>query len=254
MMRSKLDQAIERIDARSPQLRVWLTCRRHGGHRLKFSTGGHRAAAAVLLAGLTAGCASGGRQATVASLPDNVLQDLDTQVFDTVLKDLATFHEFQSRVPDDREKSQIVVHTYTRVRSEDIADRGVRSELRRKGLEAPQAVLQDLERRNTSSPQTLDYSPADPDIIVSDLREVIVQNRAYSSVKAFQDRYPDAKAFVHTWLPGYDATGMKAILRFRVGPQGRGRQSLTATGTYLLTRDQGPWEVSWRTIEYQKSG
>lgn len=208
------------------------------------------ATASVFCVSLLVGCAATHKGEAAVAARNAVCKDLDPAVFDVVFQDLSTFHEFQSRIPDARTKPRIVIHKYTRIHADDITPRTFRIESRRPGLEVPTDVVDDINLRNTSSPQLLDYTPVRSDIRVVDLRAVLVSNRMYTTLKEFQARYPDAMAFVHTWLPGYSSDGNNALVRFRVGPQGRGRQSPTATGTYLLTRQNGAWKVEWRTIDY----
>jgi hypothetical protein len=65
------------------------------------------------------------------------------------------------------------------------------------------------------------------------------------SYRNFADKYPDAKAWVDIWLPGFNDANDEAFLGFKFGP----RHSASAA-LYKFKRTSSGWTVIWFTFKY----
>lgn len=196
--------------------------------------------AATFLPSATSGC----RQAQ----PDNKsnetassITDVDRQIFEIVLADAIASEEFVTMANSRKRKQKIVLAAKTAGSSGLLlSDAQIRADTRDDDeKKIPSDVLADLQERNSRGSISLtEFRPASPDIIVDDVSKLV-------EFDSFEERYPDAKAFVFAWLPGYAKDGRTAILRFYFGPTSHG-----ATGIYFLTKVDGKWTIKWRSVAH----
>jgi hypothetical protein len=160
----------------------------------------------------------------------------DHLVLETVLTDLLTYEEFD---PLGAGESHIVLDVKTAADSFYLSQNQIASELRGE-RRVSDSLGPALSNRNTGSVSLAQFKPANPSILVHD-----VSNEEKQFTQAFWKAYPQAKGFVTAWLPVYSKDGKAAVLRFWFGPTAH-----SATGTYLLVKEQGKWKVAWRSLAY----
>ena len=85
-----------------------------------------------------------------------------------------------------------------------------------------------------------DFKPANPDIIVRDVDEVL-GDVGDASIN-FRERFPNACGYVRAHLPAYSKDGNSAVVLFEGGPNG----GHPLDWVYMLTRKRKRWEVVWR--------
>jgi hypothetical protein len=73
----------------------------------------------------------------------------------------------------------------------------------------------------------------------------MVKDSPFLSDRLFADTYPDAKAYVNIWLPGFNAKNDEALFGFHFGP--RHHPSLAV---YKLRRAEAKWRVTWFSLCY----
>lgn len=163
----------------------------------------------------------------------------DYELIEMVIVDLLDFDEFHLITDLDEEKSKVVLNEKTSRWYGFISDSQLSGEAYpKKDKLVPPDISADLRRRNHEEPFSLSgFKPNDPDIIVKDWSSL---NRHDAEKK-----YPDARCFIETWLPGYSKDGKTAVVRLWFGPTAHG-----ATATYLLVKQDGRWTVKWRKTVY----
>jgi len=60
----------------------------------------------------------------------------------------------------------------------------------------------------------------------------------------FEERFPNADAWILLWLPGYSNDGSEAAVRFMYGPTTHG-----GIGTFGLKKMKSGWTVAWSTLQ-----
>ena len=105
----------------------------------------------------------------------------------------------------------------------------------------PSDAKKDLQRRNTRIASLAEIRMANPSLFADYL--MLLESVGWEWDMEFTKKYPDVKAAVMIWLPGYSEDGQFALIRFRVRPTDHGN-----IGTALLKRDGGAWKVLWRSI------
>ena len=65
------------------------------------------------------------------------------------------------------------------------------------------------------------------------------------SFRDFADKYPEAKAWVDIWLPGFNDANDEALFGFMFGPRHHPSAAL-----YKLKRTASGWTVTWFTFKY----
>ncbi|NCB26801.1 MAG: hypothetical protein EOM62_15225 [Bacteroidia bacterium] len=73
----------------------------------------------------------------------------------------------------------------------------------------------------------------------------LVKDSNSLSFRDFADKYPEAKAWMDIWLPGFNDANDEAFLGFLFGP----RHSASAA-LYKLKRTASGWTVTWFTFKY----
>ncbi|WP_148593059.1 hypothetical protein [Aquisphaera giovannonii] len=161
----------------------------------------------------------------------------DFRVFDAVLADLLDSEVFQTFSGANGGQTEIVLHQRSAGGPIALSERNLLAESRDEPSHTiPVDLRDDLRKRNPGSEISLDeFKPSDPRIVIRDLAE------SYSYFD-FSNRFPHGIGYVIAWLPGYSTNGRTAVFRASFGPTSHG-----ATLTYLLTRKDGRWTVSWRT-------
>ena len=164
----------------------------------------------------------------------------DRLVMETILLDLLANEDFFTFKRQDG-GSEIVLDAKTGGESFYLRQNQLAGELD-EGQVIPQELGDELQRRNKVGVSLKDFTPDSPAVLVSDLAD-LPDGIAFS--KAFETRFPNAKAYVETWLPAYSKDGTTALVRFWFGPTPHG-----AAGTYMLLKEDGQWKVQWRSLAY----
>ena len=155
---------------------------------------------------------------------------LDDEIFDIVLSDLIENQEFNPATGGRGvEKHQIVLGDTTMVGFGRIGETrfGLDRWCREKGI--PLEVQDDFSIRNPKGKRCVlaRYRPSNPNILVRALGPI-------DRDLGFSARFPDARGYVETHLPGYSRDGATALVVFTFGPTPHG-----ATGCYLLGKMEG---------------
>jgi hypothetical protein len=108
-------------------------------------------------------------------------------------------------------------------------------------------IRENLRRRNSGDAASLrGYTPSSPKVLVQDLMGLRVTEsywpREMYPAEKFREKYPDARGFLRTWLPGYSKDRKTAVLQAWFGPTPHG-----AWLTYMLEKKEDRWTVVWRT-------
>ncbi len=188
------------------------------------------------------GCAANRKDVVTSSEPGSAIVDneLDYALLNIVLADLDATDVYDVADWERDQRTTIELHHATRWRTPTISEKRIWTGSR--GEKIPPDIRKDLMRRNQNSVSLADFTPACANVHVEDLRDVL-RSRRYTTWKAFQERYPRSKGFVHTWLPGYSLDGRKAMVRCRIGPARTGARTVAS---YLLEQRDGQWQVVWR--------
>jgi hypothetical protein len=190
------------------------------------------------------GCATASkdRAASSSASRPTIAGELDHALLNIVLTDLAKWDVFSN--PDwlKDKKTTIMLHDATRQPTSTLSERRIWSGSRREPI--PRDIHDDLMRRNQRAVSLADFTPTSANVRVEDLSGLVLA-RKYTSLKAFHETYPEAKGFVHPWLPGYAEDGRAAIVRFRFGRSRLGNRNIAR---YLLERHDGPWQIMWRLV------
>lgn len=167
----------------------------------------------------------------------NTFQQEDGAVFETVLTDLLQYEGFHTFGAGT---DQLVLDEYTPGDSDHLLHRAIAAGLGGK-VRISYKVEGALRDRNKAPVSLGPFKCDNPSIIVRDLSKL---QGTYRST-AFRTAYPNAVGFVKTWLPVYSNNGDVALLRFSFGPTAHG-----AVGTYILMKEDGRWNVMWRSLKY----
>ena len=162
----------------------------------------------------------------------------DNEIFDVVLPHLISNVDFKPAVgARAMEKRQIILDSMTSggasgvlVETSRLAvTRAVRSQLRDDSL-----------RRNPPGHRIsiAPYHPIDHDVVVRALGDT---NDDFNL--EFANRFPEARGYVQSWLPGFTEDGQTALFGFFYGPEPHG-----GFGCYSLTRENGRWKVKGWSI------
>ena len=199
--------------------------------------------------------------------PPDALRPDDFAVLNAALSHLAADPKFGLAMAFDGQ--QFVLHHETGGGGGDVRPGQVRGDFSGVlGRDAPEGAkpalseeaLEDLDARNNSSeierfegfsyrkadraPARLaGFKPDSPNVVVGDLEAIPTGEFGHDFRRNFLKAYPDARAYVWAYLPGYSADGRRAIVRLSVGPSPHGTMA-----TYLLERgpENGKWTVVWR--------
>jgi len=106
------------------------------------------------------------------------------------------------------------------------------------GHAVPTDVQADALRRNGDVPASFDHLKFDPRITLARLPRS--RGRGNGDSQWFQHKWPNGRAWLHAWLPGYSTDGTRAIVRGWIGPSDHG-----ALLTAFMTKNGGKWSVEW---------
>ena len=198
----------------------------------------------VFLTGGCTQCAESPSDAPTESPKPTVGSD-DYQILEIVLTDLVGFKDFDPMVGEGK-KTRIVLSIRTAGSDGTGGSPGFLGDGQLNGEghdKTPYLIAADIRvdlwRRNPKEPVSLaEFKPSSPLILLADLRGL----RGFDG---FSTKYPDARGYVVTWLPGFSKDGRAAVLRASFGPTAHG-----ATLTYMLVKKGEHWEVVWRTVGY----
>jgi hypothetical protein len=98
-------------------------------------------------------------------------------------------------------------------------------------------VQVDAMRRNGDVPASFSDLKFDPRITLSALPR---SHGRGGDPQWFEHGYPNGRAWVHAWLPGYSSDGTRAFVRGWIGPSAQG-----ALLTVSLVKIGGKWSVEW---------
>ena len=73
----------------------------------------------------------------------------------------------------------------------------------------------------------------------------MVKDSPFLSDRAFADKYPEAKAYVDIWLPGFNEKNDEALFGFLFGPRHQ-----PSSAVYKLRRTKTKWRVTWFSLCY----
>jgi hypothetical protein len=73
----------------------------------------------------------------------------------------------------------------------------------------------------------------------------MVKDSFLLSDRVFADKYPEAKAYVNIWLPGFNEKKDEALFGFMFGPRHQ-----PAAAVYKLRRTEAKWRVTWFSFYY----
>ena len=149
---------------------------------------------------------------------------------------------------NDPTRYELILHVQSRMPTLILSTKQIRSEARRSQLKVAKKVCDDLVERNAESVSLAEFRPRNRNVVVRDLSGVDVTRR-YLAFKKFKTKFPNARGFVQTWMPGYSQDGNTAIVRFRCGPPRDQQNSAGQVGTYLFTRNGDQWEIQWRMFQ-----
>jgi len=176
------------------------------------------------------------------SISDEQITQQDLLVVEAVLLDLLANEEcFTEMNFHGGEENEIILDAKTGGESFYLRLGQIRGELD-EGQLIPDALGNELSRRNKNAVSLADFKPDNPSVLVQDLTE-LPDGIEFS--EAFVMRFPNAKAYVDAWLPAYSNDGTTALVRFWFGPTPHG-----AAGTYMLVEEGGRWKVLWRSLAY----
>jgi hypothetical protein len=169
----------------------------------------------------------------------------DYRILEVVLTDLIDFKDFAPMVGEGK-RTTVVLSVLTAGSSGTGGSPGFLGDdqLNGEGHDEtpyliPADIRADLQRRNPKEPISLAaFKPSSPSILLAELRGL-------RRLDGFSAKYPDARGYVVTWLPGFSKDGRAAVLRASFGPTAHG-----ATVTYMLVKKSEHWEVVWRRVAY----
>ena len=175
----------------------------------------------------------------LARPPESINPDHD--IFDLVLADLIENPEFRPATGGRGvKKHQVVLGRTTNVGSGNVplSRTDIGTSIQEKGIALE--IENHLRDRNPKQTRYVlaDYRPSNPNILVRDLSDL-------DRDMGFDSKYPDARGYVETWLPGYSRDGQTALLYFTFGPTAHG-----AVGCFVLRKTNGSWKISDRRIGY----
>jgi hypothetical protein len=164
----------------------------------------------------------------------------DGIVLNAVLQDLPTVDEFR-RTGSLGAKERIIVWDRTAGSSWYVTPQQVSSEVRNDRA-VPSGLFEELQSRNHRSLPMKDFRPDDPRFKLAARDETPKERRWRDE---FEEKHPDASAWVWFWLPAYSSDGRQVLVRFSFGPTAHG-----ACGTYVLEKKSGRWTVTWRKLSF----
>src|SRR4051812_37715158 len=159
---------------------------------------------------------SGCHEARTAS---DVADDRDVQVLETVLLHILPKPEFD--LAGVGPKGTIVIDTQTPAGNR-LFKADVMSSARDigPGHSVPKDVQRNAMQRNGDLPASFSKLKFDPRITLTTLPRS--HGRGKGDTQWFQRGNPNARAWLHAWLPGYSTDGTQAIVRAWIGPSAHG--------------------------------
>jgi hypothetical protein len=195
-------------------------------------------AAALLLLPLLAACTD---KPPGAAAP----LDEDSALLAAVVQDLLVHPDFKT-YPAWNARPKLVIGDRTRGPSAFLSKAQLSGELDGApswGLD----LADELSARNagtTPIPTSAFTNPRVIGVLDADF-QALVKRPQESRVEWFEEKYPDAKAYVHFWRPALSSDGQRALVRFSFGPTPHG-----ACGTYLIEKDGSGWAIRYRDFAY----
>jgi hypothetical protein len=162
----------------------------------------------------------------------------DNEVLDAAMLDLVGNADFSPIVPGRApERQQIIL--------DDVTFGGASPQLvETKSLTLTHAIRSQLRddtlRRNPQGQRIsiATFRPADRNVAVHALNDGDLDIE-------FTHRFPDARGYVQSLLPGFSKDGQTALFGFYFGPSRHG-----AFGVYILNSENGCWRVKQRSLGY----
>ena len=194
---------------------------------------------------LLAGCHSASTQSGKRAVSFRPPAGLDHSLINAVLDDLVNSNVFRLGGSNDPTRYELILHVQSRMPTSILSTQKVRSEARLSQVKVAKKLCDNLVERNKEPVSLAGFRPRNPDVVIRDLSGVDGKRR-YLVVKQFKTKFPNARGFVQTWMPGYSQDGNTAIVRFRCGPPRDQQNSAGQVGTFLFSRRGDHWEVQWR--------
>lgn len=168
----------------------------------------------------------------------------DYMVLGTALKDLSSRTDIVGLRSQNQKATLIVLAVNTVGESGMLDENQISSELKQDGFHISKDIGVSLRNRNIKVVSWRGMRQRTKFVAVEDLSKY-PHGFAGEYWKAIQERYPNAKADVEAWLPGYSKDCTQAVVRFWFGPTAHG-----ATATYMLIRQNKQWKIKWHEISY----
>ena len=166
----------------------------------------------------------------------------DRAILELVLSDFASQDE--SWVPKRRAETEVVlVHSETLKTNGMLSDSQAGVELRDKEIDGLPEFLGQVRERNAGAVKLPAFPMEEHGLVSLNLDEAI--SKRFLRFGKLKEVHPQAFAFVQLWLPGYDAEGDRALVRFHFGPTSHG-----ATATYFVVKRGEAWAIEWRNFSY----
>jgi hypothetical protein len=165
----------------------------------------------------------------------------DGKVMETLLLKVLADPELDLISKNDKSRTNVLLVCLTPPKFEITGKSQIESDTHQK---VPLKELENLEIRNRI-PKTYDTLRASyQNLKLSPPIQIIeVQNRESLSRAEFEKNFPEARAWVEAFLPGYSQDGATAFVRGLVGPAADG-----ATVTAFLKKNGDDWEIVWHKI------
>jgi hypothetical protein len=163
----------------------------------------------------------------------------DAAVIEAALKDLAAQKDLPPVSRSSKRLMLLHVETYGPAKFW-LSDDQLRADLGPQGWAIPADLLADLRRRNTKE-VSLREVKFGKNVALVDLDKL----PPHWLEKDVAKQYAEARGYAVAWLPGYSKDRTRTVVRFWYGPTAHG-----ATGTFLLTKEEGAWKVTKRAFAF----
>jgi hypothetical protein len=187
------------------------------------------------------------QQTNVVMVASTKPDQRDRDVLEALLVHLRTDSDF--KIPGiSSNGTTMVLHARTPEKTGFLTTVQIRSDIRNREL--PGDALNDLQFRNRPAfpPGSYDSVTAyyndlilGPGIVVANITGVYRK----ASHPAFREAYPDGRAWIEAYLPGFSRDGLTAVVRAGVGPSEYG-----AMLTAVLEKQDNRWFVKWYHIAW----
>ncbi|MES2790538.1 MAG: hypothetical protein V4719_13080 [Planctomycetota bacterium] len=159
----------------------------------------------------------------------------DETIIALVLDDFAS-RQLESGVITTPDQNSLVLASRTNSKSGFISVDQISAEYRNESTSVSAELIADLQQRNQTG-VALEGNHFGTRTRLEDLSRFPGKGD-FDTWDGISKEHPDAKAYVMLWLPGYDSSLSRAIVRFSFGPTAH-----SATATYLLVKQNSLWTI-----------